>query len=94
MLVNIKIFWKLSAVFLITILFFLLIIKYAGGLLNISLAESTFENIYQYVFIVVLAIVLSGGFAWIFVRYFINRSLNRLADSCLLYTSDAADERF
>ncbi len=90
MLVNIKIFWKLSAVFLITILFFLLIIKYAGGLLNISLAESTFENIYQYVFIVVLAIVLSGGFAWIFVRYFINRSLNRLADGM----NNLADKEF
>ncbi|RKX21871.1 MAG: hypothetical protein DRP51_03445 [Candidatus Zixiibacteriota bacterium] len=80
MLTNIKIFWKLGAVFLITILLFFLIIQYAGGLLRASPAESVFENIYQLVFIVVLATALSGGFAWIFVRYFINRPLNRLAE--------------
>ncbi len=90
MLVNIKIFWKLSGFFLITILLFLLIIHNTSDLLNLNLTESILKNIFQFIFILVLAIAVSAGFAWLFVRYFINRPLSRLVDGM----NNLADKEF
>ena len=72
MLKRIPIFWKLSAAFFIIILFVQVILDYINNL--------TSNRDLQIFFAIVIAAVLSCGFAWFFVTRFIKQPVQRLTN--------------
>ncbi|MCP4703721.1 MAG: PAS domain S-box protein [candidate division Zixibacteria bacterium] len=52
--------------------------------------DPIFENLYQFIIILILAVAFSAGFAWIFTKLFISPSLNRLINGM----NELADKKF
>ncbi|MBD3218415.1 MAG: PAS domain S-box protein, partial [candidate division Zixibacteria bacterium] len=98
MLERLKIFWKLSAAFLIIALLFWVILEYVGAPPANRMSPPDAEGIFAVVTLrffisIVIAFILSFGLAWIFMKLFVKPSVDRLEDGMNMLANKEFDYR-